>query len=392
MVKRVTPWVPRTLLLALAAALSMASDPAATLANIGVAVTLDPKTPGDTNTGITAHDIFTMLDNKLQGNAGSLIAIFGGCYTSDFTNEAKKPHIAMTSGKVAVLAATTADPTVREGQCTPATQNGNAFLLGIAEGWQNDKTGDYDAPIGTAFAKGVERVHDIENNPKYLRKNADDPNGEGKPFEITTPVPTYFGGGETLTLTGNPKAEKHAIIFIGYPKDYADWIDVHDQFQALVNAGYPPGNIKVFFGTGEGTPESPRLAKGKLVKDDAIEKHATADFKYNPLQGPKGAISYQAATFTNLKEELVHWGAFAKLPENKGKIEFFISFGDHDTPAAHDRCNDTLAMIDMSDTCVATAQASPPEDHGLLPFLPSGVSIGIGFGRGGGGQSRDVGR
>ena len=110
---------------------------------------------------------------------------------------------------------------------------------------------------------------------------------------------------------------------------YADWNDAQAQFQALVDAGWKPANISVYFSTGEGTAESPKMpGHDKTLKEEATAENNHLNQKYTK-DGNEFQISYAAASFINLKAKLTNWAAFANIPENKGKLEFYISFIGH---------------------------------------------------------------
>jgi|SRR5579862_471507 len=281
---------------------------------VGVSVAKDPKD----NSGITAHDLFGLLDGKLNNNFGSLTVLFGGCYGDAFTTAAANSNL--KNANVAILAATS-----DKGACyTPASTTGNPFLLGIVENFSPPNT------VSQAFKSGVERVQKFETDQHNIDTVHD------KPLALTNPGATYFGKGADITLKGDPK-KQFAILFVGYPDNWADWNDIQIQFQTLVDAGWDPTHISVYFGTGEGTPESPKFPNGKLVKDDAAAAHGHLSQTYTDSKG-EHAISYGAASFENLKAKLTNWMAFAKLADNNG-IQFFISFGGHDTNLAHNRDN-----------------------------------------------------
>ena len=360
--------------------------------HIGVAVAKDP----DGNAGISANDIFGLIDGKLKSNFASTIVVFGGCYTASFTAAAKQSQTAKGGANLAVLAATDEKQVA---ECTPAPKTGNPFLQGIAENLQAPNT------ISQAFDHGVTRVQKFEEDEK--NKNVK----TGMKFDKTNPTPTYSGKGKDITLNGDPE-KQYAILFVGSTETgYGDWNDVQQQFQALVDAGWKPSNINVYFSTGKGTAESPKLEG----HDKTLKEEAEADNDHLSQTYTKGGqefqISYSAASFNNLRDKLTNWAAFANLPQNKGKLKFYISFAGHTATTVKNR-TDLLAQPATGKTekkhpkkevkkkgpakhptgtaARSNGEGSPRGARAIGTIIELGVGIGMsGIGRHGGGGERE---
>ncbi len=332
----------------------------------GIALAKDP----DGNKGITAHDVIGLVDGKLKNNFDSLTMVFGGCYSDAFTTAANNaPNL--KNGKVAVLAATG-----EKGACkTPAPPLGNPFVNGVIQGFAGGNT------VSQAFDNGVKGVQRFENDEHNKNVKTD------QNFELTNPTPTYFGDGKSITLKGNPK-KQYAILFVGFPDSFADWNDVATQFQALVDEGWNPKNITVFFGNGAPTSAGPVLPNGTTVVANAESKNKSAELTYTDSNGKKQPIFCKEATFANLKEKLTQWAAFAKVDDAK-PTQFYILFGGHSTNDAKDRTNLLSQFVRPSSSSTAPpgqrtygepASLDAPSaasgcSSGCLAGLPSGLSL-----------------
>lgn len=329
---------------------------------VGVAVVKDP----DGNNGITANDVIGLIDGKLGTNYGSLTLVFGGCYSDAFTAAANN-SAKLKSGNVAVMSATGA-----KGACyTPGSPLGNPFVNGIIDGFAGGNT------AGQAFTQGESDVQRFEKD----EHNKDKKTGEA--LKLTNPEPTYFGNGKTITLKGDPK-KQYAIIFVGVPDSFADWNDAAKQFQALVDEGWDPKHISVFFGDSSTNVDGPMLPNGVSAAADAKANNKTITTSY---QGPKGkdTIYWSPATFANLKTKLTQWAAFAKLEEVK-PAQFYILFAGHSTNDATKRKNLLTQLVQPSAPYVVPRPANPLQPAaggelaaancpGCLVGWPSNVSL-----------------
>ena len=330
---------------------------------VGIAVVKDPAA----NNGITAHDVIGLVDGKLGNNFGSLTMVFGGCLADAFTSAANN-STNLKNGNVAVLSATGA-----KGSCyTPGSPLGNPFVNGIISGFAGGKT------VTQAFDKGVSDVQLFEKDPHNKDVKTDEN------LKPTNPEATYFGDGKKITLKGDPK-KQYAILFVGVPESFADWNDVTTQFQALVDEGWDPKHISVFFGDSSTNVDGPVLPNGVKVADDAKSKNKGIVTTYTDLKGKTDTIYWSQATFANLKAKLTNWAAFAKLAEVK-PAQFYILFGGHSTNDAKNRANLLTQLVQPSAPYITPRPANPLQPAtggelaaagcpGCLAGWPAGFSL-----------------
>ncbi|HEY6066441.1 MAG TPA: hypothetical protein VIY96_09810, partial [Thermoanaerobaculia bacterium] len=264
--------------------------------------------------GMNAKDFFGLLDGSLgKGDFNSLILVFGGCFTADFTNGAKASAAGKSGKPVAVLAATASDsPNAKSG----GTQNGGSFVQGVLNGFDPSLT--LDNQPGTtqqAFDGGKARVERDEKS--YTEKGATPPVSGQKP--TFTPL----GKGEAVRL-GKGASSYHAILFVGVPKTIADWNDLKNTYLMLKDLGF---DIKAFFGSGYAKDGSPAL----MGDDDQPGTSALQKAKDSGQDFNGAGVRIEAATHENLKKALKDLAAIAA----KGKDEqYLIWAADHSTSLA----------------------------------------------------------
>src|SRR5262249_10930436 len=78
--------------------------PCRTLADAGIAT--HKSDPSKDANGMKAKTFFELLDASLGKKFNSLVLVFGGCFTSDFTSKAETSAVGTSGKPVAVLAAT----------------------------------------------------------------------------------------------------------------------------------------------------------------------------------------------------------------------------------------------------------------------------------------------
>src|SRR6185295_18809499 len=67
---------------------------------------LQPKAKIDYRHGMSAEDLYTLLDRSLGNRFNSLVIVIGGCFSADFTNQAETSGVGKSGKPVAVLSAT----------------------------------------------------------------------------------------------------------------------------------------------------------------------------------------------------------------------------------------------------------------------------------------------
>jgi len=263
------------------------------------------KAPGSKDaSGMKASDFFKALDAALGNKFNSLVLVFGGCFTGDFTKKAKTSAVGTSGKPVAVLAATDENETY---QCANGNQLGNTFTNGVTDGLQ-----DPDATTQSAFDLGKRRV------------------SGGGADQTPTFTPINGGGG---IKPGQAAASYHAILFVGKPTTCSDWNDLDKMYQDLINRGYPKANIDCYFGRGErGTAaddHTPVLSKEDYTAGSTV-KHEASDPSKCPGFHDSGQ-TIKAATAENLKKALDGLKAIADAGANE---QYFIWCADHSTVLA----------------------------------------------------------
>jgi len=270
--------------------------------------------------GITAHDIFSLVDAKLGSDFGSLTMVFNDCFGEAF-QDAANGTTRLKNGNVAILTATGKT----DSAYAPGDLNGNAF----AHGFSQKLTEDPKATIAQAFDGGKKGID-------YLVGNLIDHYSTNHPdikIAKTSPASTYFGKGEEIVLGGEAK-RKMAILFVGKPENFADWTDLQRQFQALIDMGWKGQDIAIFFGeTPDGNRDGPVISANLTVMTNATANNKEVKFTYTDPVDPrreKDMPIWHKATYANLTAEIAKMHAYGTLPENK-PMELFIWFGGHDT-------------------------------------------------------------
>ena len=332
--RKIVVWVSLT-----AALLCSSIGPAIAQATYGLAV----DNTKDSNPGVTASDFYTLVDDALidkgKPKFSSLILVFGSCWSSPFSEGLPKSGVGQSGLPVVSLAATDVkDPK----QMCSGSQKGNLFLYETKDQWLNSNTGKYDVPVGTVFENANNA---LQNEIKDTDNNKDTAGVALKPQKPTlTALPEKTQAGKNLTLGGDPKHKKYAILFYGEPDSAFDWRDYAEMYIKLIEAGY---EVQGFWGTGQQTASGvPKLPNGDSVEHDAENKSTTAILKFHPLEHPdqEKAMQAKAASFENLQAALRFWRAVSK---DNPTAEFFFFSGGHATDGATPRKN-LISLLDMN--------------------------------------------
>jgi hypothetical protein len=286
--------VSRTLLL-----IYFLLQPGGVLADAGIATHMND--PSKDPNGMSAKTFFELLDASLGDRFNSLVLVFGGCFTSDFTAKAKTSTVGTSGKPVAVLAATDENDTT---QFAGGNQIGAAFTGGVA-----DKLGEDGSTIQDAFKLGKWRVNLC--------------GAEGQ-----TPTFTSLNGGADIK-PGNDASSYHAILFVGVPTQCSDWNDLAKTYQALLERGYPPQNIECYFGRGEragqATDDTPVLSKQDYTQGSSVNQ----EFEEGNCPGfSDQGQRLKLATCENLKKALENLKTIADAGKNE---QYFLWFADHST-------------------------------------------------------------
>jgi hypothetical protein len=297
--------------------------------------------------GITATDIFKLVDSTLGDEVSSLTMVFNDCFGDSFQTAAGKTTN-LKKRDVAIFTATGKT----ESTYAPGDLNGNAFARGFANAMTTDNT----ATVGKAFdggAQGITRL--VGDKVDQLADNRPDVK-----IAKTEPTQTYFGNGKTIIPGGKAK-RKMAILFVGNPHYFADWSDLQRQFQALVNAGWKAQDIAIFFGdTPNGNVNGPLVKPGLTVQDDADSKRKEVLFTYtDPADGKQKAMPiWRTATYENLVTQVRRMHAFGGV-EGKGSMQLFIWFGGHDTAKIRNRTEEESKTTDEKKATEGKKTATP---------------------------------
>jgi hypothetical protein len=264
--------------------------------------------------GMNAKDFFVRLDGSLGGNFGSLILVFGGCFTSDFTNRAKDSAVGKSGKPVAVLAATDVNKeTTRAG----GLQTGGSFVQGVSAGFNPGLTeSEQPGTVKQAFDGGKARV---ERDERTFTEAGREPPAKGQ-----KPTFTALGEGADAVQLGRGATSYHAILFVGLPKTVADWNDLRTMYDTLVDSGYDPNNIKTLFGSGRARDGSPAL----LGDDDQPSSSVLERARGTPQEYIAERIRIEAATHENLGGAL---DALAAIARGSKTEQYFIWTADHST-------------------------------------------------------------
>jgi len=85
----------------------------------------------DGNRGVTAPDFYKLVDNSVGDHFGSMILVFGGCYSGDFAAQAGNSKISKKPVAVLTATAPTSEPSKGRYECTPSLDGENPFLTGV---------------------------------------------------------------------------------------------------------------------------------------------------------------------------------------------------------------------------------------------------------------------
>jgi hypothetical protein len=337
----------------------------------------DPNTTGialaakdpDGIQGITAHDIFSLVDTTLGSDFDSLTMVFNDCFGEAFQDAANNTTN-LKKGNVAVLTASGKTGSAY----APGDLNGNAFARGFAEKLMDDN----NATLVEAFDNGKVGINRLVEKAKG-QSSANHPEIK---IAKTSPTSTYFGKGEKIVPGGEVK-RKMAILFVGKPENFADWTDLQRQFQALINLGWKKQDIAIFFGdTPDGHRDGPLVSANLTVKDNATNNNKDVEFTYtDPENGqPKDMPIWHRATYENLKREIAKIHAYAGLSENK-PMEVFIWFGGHDTSQIMNRKDASATEQKSSTHGGGRAGRAPTSTRHRKPGKMASGDVGLGAGR-----------
>ena len=302
--------------------------------------------------GMDAKTFFGIVDKSLTDKFNSLILIYGGCFTHDFTKKSKTSTVGTSGKPVAVLAATSEDDV----SCAGGTNLGNSFTTGVTQGFQENEENP-EPDVESAFDRG-----------KFTARRS--------PVEGQTPTFTTLGEGAKDIRLGKNADSYHAIIFYGKPTTCGEWNDLEKIYKQLKADGYPAANIRSFFGNGErGTAEgdsTPRLSNedfsaGKTVKE-AYNDGAC------PAYSDQGQ-TIEAATFDNLKDALEDWKKIREASDNE---QYFFWAADHSTLLAladpSDRlCDENEALCSVDVPVDQQFIDQPADDVPAVVLRPSGA-------------------
>jgi hypothetical protein len=344
------------------------------------------------NPGITANDLYTLFDNSIGNKHGGVIAVFGGCYTSDFSNAAKDHKFA--EKPVAIMAATSKTD---KSECSPALDGGAPFLSSALESlYPYDlNTGKFTSPSASeaygSTTKSFTGKIDAQN--KKMKELID--RKEAVAVKASNPAFTPLAGGEKLTFEGPKNIKKYAIIVMGKPETYFDWVDFQQEYQRLKDAGY---EIKAFFGTGAIVTKGDEAGTPLLTKDDYKPgRSVAADARarsgagvgvsryngntYDDGKGNQIAIPFKAATYQNIKTAIAQW-KIAAMDDKNGTNQYFFSVGTHSTQEAQFRqAKDlTISQATTEPLQPRSAPVNPlrSETGGELAQQPTGRRSGRG--------------
>jgi hypothetical protein len=349
-------------------------------------------TPGDTNAGVTAGDFYTLVDGALGNNFGSLVMVFGGCYSGGFADGLAGSKVGKSGKPVAVLTTNRSEP----GQCTPAGINGAPFFSGVFGGFVNtDASNAITNPVSQAFSSGEAQVKNFTDKEVIKKKLNDDTKAV---IPASQPDHAWVNGGDKITIDGKDKEHKHAILFMGKPQTVFDWNDLINAYQTLLDAGFK--DIKIFFGTGKTADDNmPVLTNDDFTPGISIERDATTYDTPRPIKVLKeiagGTLPVpQAADFEHLKNALLYWRAIATTAGHADD-QFLIAVGTHSTGAAKARDKKELTFPPAKPTSAGGAGGTPktaggpPKKKGKMASgggasASSHPSVMIGIGIGGG--------
>jgi len=302
--------------------------------------------------GMDAKTFFKTVDESLADKFNSLILIYGGCFTHDFTKKSKESTVGTSGKPVVVLAATSEDDV----SCAGGTNLGNSFTRGVTQGFQENEENP-NPDVETAFDRG-----------KFTARRS--------PVEGQTPTFTPLGEGAKDIELGENADSYHAIIFYGKPETCGEWNDLEKIYKQLRADGYPAVNIQTFFGRGErGTTEgdnTPVLSDSEFSAGQTV-KEAYKDGACPSYSDQKQDI--EAATFDNLKEALEGWKKIREASDNE---QYFFWAADHSTLLAladpSDRlCDENEALCSVDVPVDQSFIDQPADDVPAVVLRPSGA-------------------
>jgi hypothetical protein len=335
-------------------------------AGVGTYVDPEHREQSGAKNGISAHDFYLLLDRSLGVRFHSLVLVFGGCFTADFTNQGAVSGVGKSGKPVAILSAT---DRCKSGEMATGDSNGAFFVQGVLTGFTTGGGTANDAFKGGQI--GVTRG--VGNHPG-------DPS-----FPPSTPssvfLPQGTGVGEAIKLGPASGATSfHAILFFGRPTKCGDWTDIYQTWRMLKGAGYPEKNIKVFFGNGkrstkDGTP---------MVEPSSITTTSVRQLASDPRNGCKydgestadgTFMPYDAATFDNVQGAIENWKQEAQKSTTE---QYFALAHGHNS-----RTPDWLQSATPQPGSSPPPPGVPPNDeHGMAPIQPGGPGFPFGFGGG----------
>jgi hypothetical protein len=316
------------------------------MADEGAVATHKKDSTSNEPSGVKASDFFKMLDTSLGDKFHSLVLVFGGCFTADFTKKAKTSSVG-TSGKPAAVLAATDEAFERE--CAIGTPLGSTFTTGVT-----DALNDPNATVQDAFKLGERRVRRSDTGQ--------------------TPTFTPLGAGAGIK-PGQGADSYHAILFVGNPTRCADWNDLDKMYKQLRDRGYPAANIGSYFGRGERATapddHTPILSKDDFTAGNSVKQEASDPAKCPGFSDDGQTI--QSATADNLKKALEKLKTIAEASPNE---QYFIWCADHSTllalanPSSHS-CDGTAlcsleTKVDPEFLALQHLESPPTDPMGVV--------------------------
>ena len=306
------------------AALFLIAVPTLALADAGISThKADPAKDPD---GMKAKTFYELLDASLGNKFNSVVVVFGGCFTADFSNKLATSTVGTSGKPVAVLAAT---DSTKPFEFAGGTANGSTFANGVTEGIGQD---------------GATAQDGFDTGKAKTRRN--------QPEGGQTPTMTTAAGGGGIK-PGQGAASYHAILFSGKPTKCSDWQDLDKMYKELRNKGYQAANIDCYFGRGEraGQPgdNTPILSKEDFSAGNSV-KQENGDLSKCPSFSDQGQ-AIKPATHDNLKKALEKLKTIADAGANE---QYFLWFADHSTllamatPESRPCAGTTLCSVDAS--------------------------------------------